>query len=175
MSPHRFDRQPPDGRTPVANRTRLKLRAAHAGDDAMTAALRLLSRRAQSRAEMRGALEAHGFSSTVVTRVLGRLRELGYINDRKFAAECAERLRSRGFGSLRIRAELARRGVEEGLAAGVIPEAREERVLAKTLMEARFGGAPVGDRRRQAEVHRFLAGRGFPEEVLETLFDRWNE
>ncbi len=139
----------------------------------MDCAFRLLARRERSEAEIRDALDVRGFSKSIVRRVLGRLRELGYINDRKFAAEWAERLQQRGFGSHRIHDQLQKLGVNEELVARFIPEAREERILARKLMEARFGSELAADPRRQAHAYRFLAGRGFPEEILRSLFDSW--
>ena len=140
----------------------------------MAVAFRLLARRARSEAEIRSALNTQGFSQSVVRRALGRLRELGYISDLKLAAEWAERLQQRGFGSYRIRDQLQKLGVDDGLAARVMPAAREERVLARKLMEERFGNDATADPRRRYQAYRFLAGRGFPEEILQSLFDPWS-
>ncbi|MBI2962756.1 MAG: RecX family transcriptional regulator [Deltaproteobacteria bacterium] len=139
----------------------------------MDLAFRMLARRARSEGEVARALAERGAGKTVVRGVLGRLRALGYIDDRKFAAECAERWKERGFGSLRILDQLRRLRVEEGVAERVTPGAREERDLARRVLARHFGTGGVADRRGMARAARFLAGRGFAAEVIDSLFDPW--
>jgi len=108
-----------------------------------------------------------------VRRVLGRLRELGYVDDRKLAAECAERWKERGFGSLRIQDQLRKLEVEERIAESVSLDAREERELARRVLARTFDPADLAQRRGQARAARFLAARGFAAEVIDSLFDVW--
>ena len=142
-------------------------------DEAMQVALRLVARRDHAAAEIRLALERHGFGKRIVRQVLQRLRELGYINDRKFAAERVERLLERGFGAERIRIDLERCGIEAKTIEAVMPDRREERRRARALVEERFGGSLGGRRRMQAV--RWLAARGFREEILEEWSESWTE
>jgi regulatory protein len=75
--------------------------------DPLTAALQMLSRRPYSIAEMRKALEKKGAPSDQVAQAIARLRELGYLDDRKFAEQYAYSLaRNRAFGPHRLRREL---------------------------------------------------------------------
>ncbi len=142
-------------------------------DQAMDLALGLIAARSRSRAEVHDALVARGRSPATPARVLGRLRRFGYIDDEKFAAECAERLRERGYGSLRITDQLRRLAVDERIVDGVLPAPAEERALARRALERRFDERDLGDRRGLARAARFLAGRGFPAEVIDSLFDVW--
>jgi regulatory protein len=135
----------------------------------MDRAFRLLSHRARSEAEIRIALEAAGHAAREVRRVVGRLRALGYIDDAKLAADVAERLGERGFGSLRIRDQLRNLGVEDGLAAAAISAPAEERRIASRTLNERFGEDAPTDLRRRARAARFLASRGFPEEIIRSL------
>ncbi len=139
----------------------------------MDLALRLIARRARSQGEVASTLAELGYSKTLVRGVLGRLRALGYIDDRKFARECAERWSERGFGTLRIEEQLRRHEIDEATIASVMPEAREERARAKGVLAKHFGALGSEDRRMMARAARFLAGRGFPAEVVESLFDSW--
>jgi regulatory protein len=139
----------------------------------MDLAFRMLSRRSRSEAEIAGALKLRGASATVIRRVLGRLRGLGYIDDRKLAVECAERWKERGFGSLRILDQLRKLEVAERIAEGVSPDAREERELARRVLARAFSLADVAGPRGRARAARFLAGRGFAAEVIDSLFDVW--
>ncbi len=134
----------------------------------MDEAFRLLARRARSEAEIAGALAARGFSRSVVSAVGGRLRRLGYLGDRKLAADLAERLRDRGFGSLRIRVELERRGIA---ARTFSLEASEERSTARRALAERFGENDYSEPRRRLQAALFLAARGFSEETIESILD----
>jgi regulatory protein len=139
----------------------------------MDLAFRLLSQRARSESEVATALEQAGASRRLMRGVLGRLGALGYIDDRKLAAEWVERGKERGFGSLRIQDQLRRLDVDERIIESATLGGREERALARRLLAERFVASDLADRRIAARAARFLAGRGFPPEVIDSLFDSW--
>lgn len=67
----------------------------------------MLTRRPYSIAEMRRALEKKYPQSGLVPEAIARLRELGYLDDRKFAEQYASSLaQNRAFGPHRLRREL---------------------------------------------------------------------
>ena len=73
----------------------------------LTAALRMLARRPYSIAELRQALEKKYPQTGQVPEAIARLRELGYLDDRKFAEQFAHSLaHNRAFGPHRLRREL---------------------------------------------------------------------
>jgi regulatory protein len=75
--------------------------------DPLTTALRMLARRPYSVAEMRRALEKKYPDSSQVPKAIARLRELHYLDDKKFAEHYASSLvRNRAYGRYRIRREL---------------------------------------------------------------------
>ncbi len=139
----------------------------------MSLAFRLLARRGRSESEIASALDEAGASRRLARRVLGRLRALGYVDDRKLAAECVDRCKNRGFGSLRIQDQLRRLGIDERIVERAALDGREERALARRLLAERFGANELADRPTAARAARFLAGRGFPAEVIDSLFDSW--
>ena len=73
--------------------------------------LRLLGRRAHSRAEMRRKLGRRGYSPDETEAAMARLDELGYLDDRSFA-EGLVRRRGAIRGPMALSAELAARGVD---------------------------------------------------------------
>jgi regulatory protein len=139
----------------------------------MDLAFRLLSQRARSESEIAAALERAGAVRRLVRAVLARLRALGYVDDRKLATEWIERGKERGFGSLRIQDQLRRLDVDERIVESATLGGREERALARRLLAERFGAGDLADRRIAARAARFLARRGFPAEVIDSLFDSW--
>jgi regulatory protein len=98
-----------------------------------------------------------------VDRLLDWLQAHGLMSDERFA-ESRVHARSARFGSLRIRQELARHGVQ--LDAGMAEQLCDtELSRAQEICRRRFGDAVPSDLRERARRLRFLAGRGFPAEV----------
>ncbi|BBL78882.1 hypothetical protein RxyAA322_07360 [Rubrobacter xylanophilus] len=133
---------------------------------AMSRALNLLGYRSRSEKELRDRLRRFGHSGEVVRAVLGRLRELGYVDDEEFARELS-RAKGRRYGPRRVAAELRRRGVDEETTGRVVEEAfagrsqLEEARRAAARRYNRGGGSDAQARR----VYGFLMRRGYPAEV----------
>ncbi|MFP3947369.1 MAG: regulatory protein RecX [Longimicrobiales bacterium] len=88
---------------------------------ARDAALHLLSFRARSVDEMERRLRKKDFEESVVSQVVARLLDLGYLDDREFARQfLEERLRRRPRGPFALIQELLNRGVDRGLAEEVL-------------------------------------------------------
>jgi regulatory protein len=81
----------------------------------MSLALKLLARRPQSVAELEERLRRkRDLDEETLKRVLKRLEELGYLDDRRFAsAYASSRISARPLGAARIRNDLRRRKVSE--------------------------------------------------------------
>lgn len=139
-------------------------------------ALDILSRRDQSEAELLRKLARKGVGAEEAAAALSRLRELGYLDDRRLAGRLAESAVASGrMVGYRLRGELIRRGIpaalaEEALAAST--EDYDERSAVAELLSRKFPGfepataAPKEKRRIVAWFQR----RGFPlSAVLETL------
>jgi len=127
--------------------------------------LRLLEFRARTRAELRVALGRKGIEDGVIERVLGRLDEVGLIDDKGFAEVW---VRSRhnydGLGRRAIAAELKRKGVEDVVAAEAVAAvdygAEEER--ARQLVRKRLrtlGG--VDEATKVRRLVGMLARKGY--------------
>jgi regulatory protein len=106
--------------------------------DPLTAALRMLARRPYSVAEMRRALEKKYPGSSQVPKAIARLRELHYLDDKKFAEHYASSLaRNRAYGRYRIRRELKAKLVDyrqiEPALQQAFGETSERELLEQTL------------------------------------------
>jgi SOS response regulatory protein OraA/RecX len=91
---------------------------------------------------------------------VARCRELGWVGDVAFAHERARSLRARGAGSLRIEADLLGRGLPEALVAEAVEASREDEP------EYEWARRALGARYDRHRAWRFLAARGFPEDVI---------
>jgi regulatory protein len=130
-------------------------------------AVRLLARREHSRRELGRKLAARHADTVLVEQVLDDLEQRALLSDARFVeAYVAQRVR-KGYGPLRIRAELAERGIAAGLAAEAFQEGGFDwEALLDELVERRFGDAPAADPAELARRARFLSGRGFPADLV---------
>ncbi len=133
---------------------------------AWSRAIRLLTVHDRSEQELRGRLAAQGISASVIDATVGRLHELHYLDDRRFARGVAESAVRRGHGSDWVRAQLVAKGVAEALIDEALQNAfTDETELARQALARRYPKAPraVADRARAA---RFLLRQGYPEDVV---------
>src|SRR5205823_7106857 len=125
--------------------------------------------RARSSEELRGRLASWGLTDDEAGDVVGRLERLGLVDDPALAQAIRADHARRGFGRLRTRAELERRGME-GVARAVEPDATSALEQARALLHARLGEPPwdVATRRRGAGL---LSRRGFDEDTVAGVLD----
>jgi regulatory protein len=116
-------------------------------DNPFDAGVRLLARRPYSIAELRKTLRRKFSEEVAVKEAIAKLRQLGLLDDRKYALQYASFLvRHRAFGPERVRRELQLRQVGtpviEPALAGAYKDNPEqqilERVLEKKLRSARL-------------------------------------
>ena len=142
-----------------------EVRAAGERALAMARALNFLGYRARSEREVRDRLRRYGYGEETVGGVIGRLEELGYLDDAKFA-RLAAREKARKYGPRRVSVELRRSGVDGEIAR----EAVEEEFAGRSELEAAFSAAARRYNREGSEaearrVYGFLMRRGYSAEV----------
>jgi regulatory protein len=126
----------------------------------------MLARRPYSLAEMRRALEKKYPDSNQVRKAIARLRELHYLDDKKFAEHYASSLaRNRAYGRYRIRRELKAKLVDyrqiEPALAQAFEESSERDLLEQTLeKKIRTLRLPL-TRAKLATLCQSLLRRGF--------------
>jgi regulatory protein len=131
----------------------------------MARALRLLTARDRTVAELQRRLTEAGFDHAVVEEVLEKLGSLGYLDDRRTARNWTEAAQRSGrwFGP-RLKMELQRRGVPREIAEEVChePQEGEMAAAARALVFRRYPAyvpeaATASERQR---IYRFLLRRG---------------
>ncbi len=129
---------------------------------ARATALRLLARREHSVLELRRKLAQRGFGDGLLETVLDDLVTHNLLSDHRFAEVYARTRIERGYGPLRIRAELRERGIDAALAAAALEaEAPDWTECAREARLRRFGEDAPADYREKARQMRFLQQRGF--------------
>lgn len=127
-------------------------------------ALNLLARREHSRAELARKLSQHA-EADEIDALLDILERENLLSNERYAESLANS-RSGRHGSLRLKADLRGKGVSDDIIADVIQHAREQDMeSARAVWLKKFGAMPkdANDRARQM---RFLAGRGFPLDII---------
>lgn len=108
----------------------------YTGDDLMNYAVRLLSGRAMTVAEVRKKLDARATDPTEVPGIITRLTEARLLSDERFAESfTAARRDLRLFGQQRVQRELAQRQVPKAVAETAIRSAYEEVDEASLALE----------------------------------------
>jgi regulatory protein len=143
--------------------------------DALAAALRLLTGRERSSAELGARLQQKGFPEELVAATLERCRELNYLDDRRFALERARALlRSGRAVGPRVLADLQARGIDREAAREALEQAldgADETELLQALLRRRFPEfqpAVASDRERRRVIDYCLR-RGFSSALVFSL------
>ena len=129
-------------------------------------ALRYLSQREHSRAELQRKLARHAEEAGEVARVLDELEQRGFIDHQRVADSVVHRKAAR-LGALRIRQELRAKGIEPALVATALETIRAtELERAREVRRRKFGEVHPADAADRARQARFLAARGFDAETI---------
>ena len=128
-------------------------------------ALRLLSQREHSRAELERKLAAHEEEPGQLQRTLDELQAKAFISDAR-AADSVLHRRAPRLGAGRIRQELQAKGLDAQLVALAMEQLRgTELARAREVWRRKFEQPPQ-DASERARQSRFLAARGFGGEVI---------
>jgi regulatory protein len=137
------------------------------GAEVLVRALRLLAAREHSRRELARKLAARGFARGDIDPALDRLCASGALDESRVAERYVSERAGKGFGPLRIRAELAEKGLPESAYEPYLAQMQEDwpQLLAEAH-ERRFGPSAPTSRAEYARRGRFLEQRGFPVELI---------
>lgn len=139
-------------------------------------AVDLLSRRDHAEAELVRKLRRTVDDEEEIARIVARLRELGYLDDRRLAARIVEAALSGGrMAGARLRLELQRRGIPRAIADEALQAAAgdyDERDAVTALLSRKFPrfATDGGDPREKRRIVGWLQRRGFSlSAILEAL------
>lgn len=128
-------------------------------------ALRLLSQREHSRAELARKLAAHEEVPGELAKALDELQARDFINDGRAVDSLINR-RAGKLGSARIKQELATKGLSGEAVAEALEHLKDtEFSRAQEVWRKKFG-TPAQDPQARAKQLRFLITRGFNAEVV---------
>ena len=128
-------------------------------------ALRLLSAREHSRAELERKLARYEEEPGALAKVLDNLAAKDFINESRVVESVVHR-RSAKLGAARIKQELLAKGLEPEAVAQAVAQLRgSELERAREVWRKKFGTQPQ-DAAERGKQMRFLASRGFGGETI---------
>ena len=128
-------------------------------------ALRLLSGREHSRAELERKLKSYEEEPGTLARALDELQAKGFISEARVFESVLNR-RSAKLGSTRIHQELQGKGLDpDAVSAALASLKATETERALAVWQKKFGAPPV-DAPEAARQMRFLASRGFGADAI---------
>jgi regulatory protein len=128
--------------------------------EATEAALRALRHRDRSRQDLDERLKLAGIPAEERDEALDGLVAAGLLSDDRFAQQRARSLADRNAGDALIRGDLRRHGITDEVISATLADLEAESERAARAFQRRGGG----DR-----ALRYLAGKGFARESLESL------
>jgi len=136
-------------------------------DDALGRCYRHLARREHSVAELRRRLERARYSEPAIEAALAVVSDQGYLDDARYARLLAEdRRRLDGWGAERIRARLARAGIDAELIEQTLAahDTLSELAAAEALLHRRCA-SPLRDDGERQRAFAILIRAGYDSDV----------
>jgi regulatory protein len=132
-------------------------------------AVKCLGARAYSTGDLKAKLRMRAAHAPDVDGLIERLKDIGYLDDRRFAESYASaRVDNEGFGRMRVLTDLRARRVYGDMAEQAVEQAlggRSEAELIDAFIERRMpsvaAGGPIDDDRKLAAAYRKLRRAGF--------------
>ena len=132
-------------------------------------AMDLLARREHGRVELTRKLRQRGATDELIDAALDRLAEQGLLSEARYLHSFGASRARGGHGPLRIREELAQRGLPRDAIEQALNEAEIDwNEQLRAVWQRKFGQLPV-DARKRAQQGRFLAYRGYPLDLIGRL------
>lgn len=134
---------------------------------ALKRCMSFIAYRPRTEFEIRTRLKELGVPDEISKRVMDRMLELGYLNDKEFARQWAEtRSRSKGFGPLRLQMELQKKGIDQELAREAVLDTCSDELVLKNLQDQMKRAIhryrrDVDITTKKRKIVGFLSRRGF--------------
>ena len=133
-------------------------------------AMDLLARREHGRVELARKLRLRGAASELIESALDRLEQDGLLDESRYLESFVGSRARAGYGPLRIREELARRGLPREAIDSAVREADIDwPARLREVWQRKFAGQVPRDPRELAQQGRFLGYRGYPADLVGRL------
>lgn len=137
-----------------------QLHRSSAYSEAKIRAARMASSRMMSKTELRQRLEKKGSSSDEASEIASRMEELGAVNDAAYAGVIVRHYGGMGYGEMRVRQELQRRGVPKELWDAALLQMPDTEETIRRFIQNKCKGV-MPERTQMKKLSDALLRRGF--------------
>jgi regulatory protein len=143
----------------------------------LDAALRLLTSRDHSCAELAQKLKQRGFGTQDTKQAIDECIRFGYLDDERFSLTFLRQLVRKGYGPKQIQQRMRSKGISDATIAEVLlhnfPESMQVETCRMTANKKLSSAAFVAKSGElNVRLYRFLCGRGFNPEVIRQVLDQ---
>ena len=151
-----------------------------ANQQAMNAAVRILTRRDHTRFEVRQKLKQRGFSTGAIKAAVAECERLNYIDDERTTRIYIGQLVRRGFGFRRIALELQKKGLRGSNVEDILRQQQieiDEREIARRVLQKKMKSfeREADPQKRRDKLYHFLDYRGFSRSIISELLREYNK
>ena len=132
----------------------------------------IVSGRMVSKKELTDRLERRGATEQEAADTAEWLEGLGALDDEAYAAAVARHYARMGYGKLRVRQELQRRGIDRALWDAALEELPDSAETIETLLQSRLRGR-TPDRDEGRKLAAMLQRRGFTWQEIRPVLNRY--
>ena len=132
----------------------------------------IVSSRMVSRKELTDKLERRGATEQEAADTADWLEGLGALDDAAYAAAVARHYARMGYGKLRVRQELQRRGIDRDLWDAALEELPDSAETIEALLQSRLRGR-TPDRDEGRKLAAMLSRRGFTWQEIRPVLSRF--
>lgn len=139
---------------------------------AKQAAVRYLSRRDHAEQELQQKLLARGFEQEEVDEAVALCQDYNWLDDARFAERLLNNGVAKGWGLLRIRQEMAHKGIHEDVVSQLFEDDEFDWFEhAREVARRKYGDSPMDSDKEKARRLRFMQSRGFDFEQVKYALD----
>ncbi|MBY5947463.1 recombination regulator RecX [Photobacterium rosenbergii] len=139
---------------------------------AKQAAVRYLSRRDHAEQELQQKLLARGFEQEEVDEAVALCLDYNWLDDARFAERLLNNGIAKGWGLLRIRQEMAHKGIHEEVVSQLFEDDEFDWFEhALEVARRKYGDSPMDTDKEKARRLRFMQSRGFDFEQVKYALD----
>ncbi|MCP5206595.1 MAG: regulatory protein RecX [Hahellaceae bacterium] len=108
----------------------------------------------------------------LIESTLARVSSYGYLDDRRFAEMFVRSRTAKGFGPVRIKSELERKGVASDIIAGSLTQERSEQIeILVSGISIKKKWSNINDYKVRAQISRHYAAKGFSFETIRAAIE----
>lgn len=138
-------------------------------------AANVLTYKNRSAASLYDRLLEKGLSQQDSAYAVGRLVELGFLNDGQYAESLVSAYRAKGWGKTRIKQELKKKKLEQELIDSLLDDFEPDYDKMRKMIAAKLKGDAAPDRAALKCVSDSLARKGFSWEQIRKALDEYTE